>query len=297
MADPVTDRFLRGQNWLDPVGEFIQGVIGGFYGALGGAGTALKDVLHGTKLVGHPLHPALTDMPLGLWTFGVIADLIALNSHFVPTRAGDLALLLGLVSGLGAAAAGYTDFHETYGLERRTATFHGLLMTLVLLLDVLSLLLRWVGGAAVHPLAVAVAVIALVVAAAGMFFGGHVVYAFGTMVDHLAWTSGPEEAVEVGTPADFPDNSMKRVQAGDMAVLMVRLEGRLWAIPATCTHAGGPLDEGELKGPVVSCPWHGSEFDVRTGDVRRGPATFPEPELIVEEKAGKVRVRVAHPLH
>ncbi|HEX6548161.1 MAG TPA: Rieske 2Fe-2S domain-containing protein [Candidatus Dormibacteraeota bacterium] len=297
MAEPVTDRFLRSQGWLEPVADLIQRLVGGFYGALGGVGTALKDLLHGTKLLGHPLHPALTDMPLGLWTFGVIADLVALNSHLVPTAAGDLALLFGAVAGLGAGAAGYTDFHETFGMERRTAVFHGLLMTLVLLLDLVSLLLRWLGGSAANPLAVVIAVAALVVAAVGMFFGGHIVYSFGTMVDHLAFMTGPDEATEVGVPGDFPENSLKRVQAGDMPVLMVRLEGRLWAIPATCTHAGGPLDEGELSGAIVTCPWHGSEFDVRSGSVRHGPATFPEPALVVEEAGGKVRVRLAQPLH
>lgn len=297
MAEPVIDRFLRGQNWMEPVADLIQHMVGGFYGALGETGTALKDILHGTKLLGHPLHPALTDMPLGLWTFGVVADLVALNSHLIPARAGDLALALGAITGLGAAAAGYTDFHETYGLERRSGLLHGLLMTLVLLLDLISLLLRWVGGAAVHPLAVGIAVTALLVAAVGMFFGGHIVYAFGTMVNHNAWTAGPEEPVDVGAAMDFPENSMTRVMAGDMPVLLVRLQARLWAIAATCSHAGGPLDEGDLNGAVVTCPWHGSQFDVRDGLPRRGPATFPQPALRVEEKAGRVFVRLAQPMH
>ncbi len=170
-------------------------------------------------------------------------------------------------------------------------------MTLVLLLDAVSLLLRWIGGGGLHPLAVVLALLGLLIATAGMFVGGHLTFGFGTMVNHNAFTEGPEEPVDVGAAADFPENSMRKVQAGGMAVLMVRLGGTLHAISAVCSHAGGPLDEGELAGDTVTCPWHGSRFGVRDGAVRRGPATFAQPSLEVCEEGGRVRVRLAHPAH
>lgn len=296
MPQSALDRTLRRQEWMERWSDAIQGAVGGFYGALGPAGRGLKDVMHGTKLLGHPLHPALTDMPLGLWTFGVVADLAAIAGR-MPGWVGSFALLLGFVAALGAAATGYTDFHETYGLERRTALTHGLTMTAVVGLDAVSLLLRWLGGAGGHGAGVGLAVVALLLAFAGMYVGGHVTFGFGTMIDHNAFAAGPEEAVEVGASGDFPDGQMKRVMAGEMPVLMTRLEGVLYAIASTCSHAGGPLDEGELSGDTVSCPWHGSCFSVRDGSVRHGPATFPQPRLLVEEKAGRVAVRLAEPLH
>jgi nitrite reductase/ring-hydroxylating ferredoxin subunit len=60
---------------------------------------------------------------------------------------------------------------------------------------------------------------------------------------------------------------------GEVAVFNVG--GKVCAIQAKCTHVGGPLNEGTLDGSTVTCPWHGSQFDVCTGAVRRGPAREP----------------------
>jgi nitrite reductase/ring-hydroxylating ferredoxin subunit len=67
-----------------------------------------------------------------------------------------------------------------------------------------------------------------------------------------------------------------RVDAGGTPVAVYREGGELFAIDARCTHVGGPLDQGLLKDTHVTCPWHGSVFDIRNGTVIRGPATRPE---------------------
>ena len=87
------------------------------------------------------------------------------------------------------------------------------------------------------------------------------------------------------------------VMAGDMAVMVVRLSGNLNAIAATCSHAGGPLEEGSFEGDIVTCPWHGSKFCVADGRVENGPATFDQPAFLVREEHGKVEVRLPAPLH
>ncbi len=58
-------------------------------------------------------------------------------------------------------------------------------------------------------------------------------------------------------------------------VTVFSVDGKLCATGARCTHMGGPLQEGTLDGHVLTCPWHGAQFDVRTGEVLRGPATRP----------------------
>ncbi len=58
----------------------------------------------------------------------------------------------------------------------------------------------------------------------------------------------------------------------------------------TAARAGGPFDEGTLDGTTVTCPWHASPFDIITGRVRRGPATFDQPQLTVGETDGGVDV-------
>jgi nitrite reductase/ring-hydroxylating ferredoxin subunit len=66
-----------------------------------------------------------------------------------------------------------------------------------------------------------------------------------------------------------------RVNAGGTPVAVFRIGERLVATAARCTHVGGPLDRGPLTGNIVTCPLHGSQFDVTTGQVVRGPAVQP----------------------
>jgi nitrite reductase/ring-hydroxylating ferredoxin subunit len=75
---------------------------------------------------------------------------------------------------------------------------------------------------------------------------------------------------------------------GDAAVFNVG--GSFCATEAKCTHRGGPLNEGKLDGSTVTCPWHGTQFNVCTGAVLRGPATEPVKtyRVIVEGEIGRV---------
>lgn len=76
---------------------------------------------------------------------------------------------------------------------------------------------------------------------------------------------------------------------GEVAVFNV--VGGFCATQAKCTHRGGPLKEGKLEGSTVTCPWHGSEYNVCTGAVLRGPATEPVKtyRVIVEDEIGRVQ--------
>lgn len=297
MAESLLDRVLRRQGWMESWGDAIQGAVGGVYSGLGAPGRALKNAMHGTTVLGHPLHPAITDVPIGAWTAGVVADYVAHFTSRLPTEAGDIALAVGLCSGLLAALTGYTDFHETFAQERRAALLHGLVNTVVMAVMFASLALRWWAGDGLHPLAVGLSTFGWVLVLFGGYVGGHVVFGSATMVNRTAFLEGFEGVVDVGTSTDFPEGELKRVSAGSMPVLLVRRAGQLHAISNTCSHAGGPLDEGTLEGDIVICPWHASRFDVRTGRVCGGPATFSQPSLRVVEAAGRVSVELAEPLH
>lgn len=85
-----------------------------------------------------------------------------------------------------------------------------------------------------------------------------------------------EGYVKVGQVAEFPVGSLKKVVFGGEDVLVANVGGKLYAIANTCTHRGGPLDEGELEGNNVICPWHGGQFDVTTGKVVGPPPTKDE---------------------
>jgi nitrite reductase (NADH) small subunit len=79
------------------------------------------------------------------------------------------------------------------------------------------------------------------------------------------------------------------VRAGDRELALFNVEGSFHAIQAKCLHLGGPLGEGSLEGSVVSCPWHGWQYDVRTGENEFDRALKLETfEVVVED--GEVKV-------
>jgi nitrite reductase/ring-hydroxylating ferredoxin subunit len=221
-------------------------------------------------------------------------------AHFttaLPTQAGDVALALGLSGAVLAALSGLTDYHDTFGHERRVATAHGLTMVVVVVLEAASLGLRWWGSPSLHALAVGLSTVGFIGVTAGGYLGGHLVFGIGTMVNRNAFATGPEDYVSVGFATDFPEGELRRVDAADMPALVVRLAGRLHAIAAVCSHAGGPLDEGTLEGARVTCPWHGSVFSVDSGRCLGGPATFDQPTFEVREREGRVELKLGTPGH
>ena len=82
-----------------------------------------------------------------------------------------------------------------------------------------------------------------------------------------------EDFVKVAETKDIQASHMKGVQVNGKNICLVNVEGRYYAIGSICTHEGGPLVDGTLEGYEVECPWHGSKFDVRTGEVMSPPAS------------------------
>lgn len=76
-----------------------------------------------------------------------------------------------------------------------------------------------------------------------------------------------------------------RVTVDGAEVAVFNVGGHLFGVGAKCTHVGGPLDQGPVSGTTVTCPWHGSQFDLRTGAVVRGPAARPLKSYRVRAEA------------
>ncbi|MDG6899955.1 MAG: non-heme iron oxygenase ferredoxin subunit [Nitrososphaerota archaeon] len=101
-----------------------------------------------------------------------------------------------------------------------------------------------------------------------------------------------EEFVKIAELAEIPEGKMKAVRIGTRQVMIARIEDKLYAMDNACTHVGGPLASGVLEGHVVTCPWHGSRFDVRTGEVVRGPAAKPEKIHEVKVLGNDVLIKI-----
>ena len=289
MLSHAVNRLIDRQRWLEPVADFLQKVVGGFYKLLGAPGHGLKTFIHGTWL-GHPLHPVITDIPLGAWTLAVIFDIIYLfNRTTTWTTAADLSIIIGVVAALGAAVTGYTDWNETIDRERRVGVAHGLINTLVLIIYVASLIVRGAGGNRGLGIVLALVGYALVISAA--YLGGEMVFSIGTGVNHHAWQAVPEKFTKVLLEGRLNEGTLIKAMAGDTPILLYKKGDTVCAISETCSHAGGPLSEGELDGNLVQCPWHASRFDICTGQVRGGPATISQVRYETRIQNGQIEVR------
>jgi 3-phenylpropionate/trans-cinnamate dioxygenase ferredoxin subunit len=78
------------------------------------------------------------------------------------------------------------------------------------------------------------------------------------------------EYIRVADKAELPPNKMIMVVVGGKEVLLANVDGSYYAIANKCTHAGGSLAKGSLDGSIVTCPRHGSQFDLKTGKAIRG---------------------------
>ena len=93
--------------------------------------------------------------------------------------------------------------------------------------------------------------------------------------------------------AHLAEGKPTRVEAGGAPVLLFRSSAGIQAVGARCSHAGGPLEEGEVDAVActVECPWHHSVFRFENGEIEQGPATAPQPAFEARVSDGKVEVR------
>jgi nitrite reductase (NADH) small subunit len=79
------------------------------------------------------------------------------------------------------------------------------------------------------------------------------------------------ERIKIAEVSELPEGTGKVVTASTRVLALFNVGGSFHAVDNTCPHRGGPLGEGELSGSVVTCPWHGWQFDVRSGENPRNP--------------------------
>jgi nitrite reductase/ring-hydroxylating ferredoxin subunit/uncharacterized membrane protein len=284
---------IERQQWLAPLEEGLQRAVSAAFRAGGGAGQAVKNFLHGTWL-GHPLHPVVTDVPIGAWATALVFDTLdardgGWTQRPALQRRADDAIVIGIVGALGAALAGVTDWQHTDGSARRTGFVHAALNTLALSLYAGSLVMRRRGGRrAGRSLAGA----GFGVLLASAYLGGRLVYRERIGVDHAQ-----REAPAAGRftravrESELREAQPVRAELGGVGIVLVRRGGRVYALGEQCGHLGGPLAGGEVQGDAIVCPWHGSRFALADGRVLDGPATMAQPCFETRVVDGFVEVR------
>lgn len=282
---------IEKQEWLGKVGDAIQPTVINAFKAGGQSGQKLKDILHGTWL-GHPLHPVITDVPVGAWTMAAVLDAVELAGDKNYKKGADAAVLIGIVGALGAAVTGMTDWTGTTKKKRKIGLMHGLLNVSATALYATSYALR--KNKKTRGTSIALSMAGYGVVSLAAYLGGHLVYNNQVGVDHTATSEEyPEEFVAVLAENELHDNSMKAVKADEIMVLLAKQNNKIYAIANTCSHLGGPLDEGELLDDCkVKCPWHNSIFSLKDGCVINGPATEKQPQFEVRVRNGQIEVKV-----
>ena len=288
--DAIIDTIAK-QEWLDQAADPLQEAVHGAF--VGEAGRALKNALHGTWL-GHPLHPVLTDIPIGAWTVAAVLDLLeAVSDREEIGTAADAAVAVGIAGALGSAITGLTDWSDTSDKGRRVGLAHGLLNIAATGLYVTSLVMRRRNRN--RGTAIGLSMLGYAISSSSAWLGGHLVFGEQIGVDHTATADAgkPKKFVAVISVGDLPDETPTRVVAEGVAICLVRRRGHVFALTDTCPHLGGPLSEGTLVGDAIQCPWHQSELALDDGHVVNGPTTFPARSFKTRIRDGKIEVRAA----
>src|SRR5512132_509257 len=267
--------------WADPLGDLFQRIFRALYGPV----PALRDFLHGTWL-GHPLHPMLTDVPIGAYIIATVLDVVG------QPDAAAWAIGVGIVSMLGAALAGYADYIDLEGAGKRFGSLHSTSMLVALVLYVISLGARVGWWPLFQGGAEWAAILGLFFVLVGGYLGGELVFNLGSQVDRHAWRGGGTQwqALDIES---VPEDKPTKAKAGAQTLLVVRHGEKIFALHDTCSHQGCSLSEGKLvdDGRRIECKCHGSRFELADGSVNRGPAVFPQPQYDVRREEGKIEVK------
>ena len=268
--------------WRSPAGKAVRGMI---------PGGPLKDALSGTWL-GHALHPMLTDVVIGSFTAASVLDVLAPDGD---GRASERLIALGLAAYLPTAAAGASDWADTETADdtiRRAGLVHAGCNAVGATLYAASWRARRRGA---RGRGAALGFAGMTVMGLGGYLGGHLSFSKGVGPDQTVFDPGPTDWTPAADASQLPDGRAMRVVVADTPVLLLRDGELIFAIHDRCSHRGCSLSDGELEGEEIVCGCHGSRFDRRTGAVRGGPATAPQPAFQVRVEDGVVQVRRLQP--
>jgi uncharacterized membrane protein/nitrite reductase/ring-hydroxylating ferredoxin subunit len=231
----------------------------------------------------HPLHPILVSFPIAFFIGALLSDAI---SFFRPNvlywMMGNYLELAGIGFALLAAIPGIIDFFTIVPPEssgKKRALLHGGLNILMVIIFSAIWFYRK-GASSSHTVVLCAEFAGAILLGITGWLGGTLVYRNQIAVDHRYAGAGKwiekhfkkEKEVEVGKETELKVNQMMLVHVGDERIAIGRTEQGYVAFADHCTHRGGPLSDGVMICGTVQCPWHGSQFDVKSGELKAGPA-------------------------
>jgi nitrite reductase/ring-hydroxylating ferredoxin subunit/uncharacterized membrane protein len=222
------------------------------------------------------------------------------SSNEMLSRTGAHLTIAGIGAGLLAAVPGIVDYASSVpprSSAKTRATKHALLNVTALLLFGVSWMTH--DGRITSLSVLAEQALGAALLSVAGYMGGTLVYRNQMGVDHRYANAGKwrevshhrvEGPVTVGDSEDLKINQLMLVRLDEQRIALGRTEDGCHAFDDRCTHKGGPLSDGALICGTVQCPWHGSQFDVATGEVKAGPAKKKIATHRVAESNGQIRV-------
>lgn len=282
----LVDRIAR-NTALDPLADAVQPML---REALDGSGplSPLNDLLHG-KPLGHSLHMAVTDVPVGAWTLAAFFDGLEIAGRKEFARAADLAIGIGMLAGVVAIASGLAEWCDTAGEPKRVGTAHAVANGIGFTAYAVSLGLR-LGGR--RRAGIASAMFGYATSSFAAYLGGELSAGYQLGIKHVATPIVPPgDFTAVLAEADLGSEPVRADIAGIPILLSRDASGEIHAISAVCTHRGAPLETGHFSDGCVTCPWHGARYALADGSVLAGPATFSLARFATRVVAGQIEVR------
>lgn len=287
---------LEDAEWLDPVSKKVRKVVKRAIRP-----KWARDVLHGVP-IGHPVHPLAVQVPMGAWISAAVLDALPGND-----KASALLIGVGTGAAVPSAVAGFTDWTQLHPQQQRVGLVHAAANITATGLYAASLVARARGSRGGGKV---LAYLGLAVVGAGGFLGGHLTYRQAAGVNHSEEIPHrfPSGWQPLAALADLPDGKLHKIVVAEIPLLAYREGESVSVLSDVCSHLSGPLHEGKVKGgrlqdrvdqnggpgdgsdPCVMCPWHGSTFSLRTGEVQAGPATARQPLFETRVSGGLVEV-------
>jgi nitrite reductase/ring-hydroxylating ferredoxin subunit/uncharacterized membrane protein len=243
----------------------------------------------------------LVALPIGLWIGGFVFSAIAISTASpLLAAAGFYTVIAGCVGAVLAAVPGVIDLFGSIpdrSSARKRGYIHGGVNSLALLIFIYAAWRQGSPTALPDKITVAVELLGILAIGYSGWLGGTLVYRNQIGVDHRFANAGKlkERTVEnfsrpVCNQGELGEGQAMLVRIGDARVTVASCAEGIFAFEDHCTHRGGPLSDGAIVGCAVQCPWHGSQFDVKTGRVIAGPAEEKITVYDVRISSGEVWV-------
>jgi nitrite reductase/ring-hydroxylating ferredoxin subunit/uncharacterized membrane protein len=264
---------------------------------------------------GHPLHPMLIPFPFAYLFGSAVVDAWGrATGRPALFRTARQLNTMGLATAVAAAVPGLIDY--TFAVPPRSsartrATNHMMANLAALALFALARTGRGRNRDERAPAwwSLAAEMAGAGALAAGGWMGGTLVTRNQISIDHRHADAGtlrveaqpPERAdiegwIDAGAADELKMEQMKLLRSGERRIVLARTERGYVAFDDRCTHKGGPLSDGAIVCDTVQCPWHGSQFDVRSGAVKHGPAEHPIDVYDTELRDGRIWVSLPAPV-